>query len=408
MVELDLDQQFLTAQQRADAGEWTPEDLEELESWLASLDVQDEEGLDAAADWDESEHPRDDDGKFTEGGGGGEDLVTVVARVPKEGVHTLENVRVRVFRAGGLGENKRGIFFGDSKTSVAPYARIHDAEIKEYVIEAKKVFVAEGIHEAWKHLYGKPLRYEEIDIKHKFNDTVKAGRWADEKVAASLRAKGYTALIWTNPLAPAKHELAVISPKAVIKEVSASLPTEMQAPKKTGDTEEDDSYTPFDVYDALESYGNFGSDQVNDLLRNPHSKQEGYARRDSKEMIAKLEAGFKDKRIYRTTAKPTWVYRGISDKRVFRALSKMRKGSVLTDRGFVSTSFNDDVARHALLSIDPKEDVFLSIRMPKGTKYLSGRRDEKEALLQNGTQFKVLRVERGSDPLEIDLEVLLR
>ena len=173
--------------------------------------------------------PRDGDGKWSEtGAGGGSGLAEVVAAYPPGEsdaeyykVSEAGAIDVTVYRTGGLTHHtkegaKRGTFFGDSEQSVRMYSPMHGgAPVEVYQVQAKKAIVARNAAVLWRHLYGKPLDVAEIDVR-RFGGLSSKGayQWAEGRIAGTLRAQGYDAIIYTSPPAPAKYELAVIAPKS--------------------------------------------------------------------------------------------------------------------------------------------------------------------------------------------------
>jgi hypothetical protein len=93
---------------------------------------------------------------------------------------------------------------------------------------------------------------------------------------------------------------------------------------------------------------------------------------------------------------------------VVEALDRLKPGTVITDKGFMSTSWSEDAADEFIRN---GEDVgvMLTIRLPRGTRVLAGDSTEHEALLQRGTRLRVVSAKsRGiKDPLVIDVEAEL-
>lgn len=181
----------------------------------------------------EDEHPRDQQGQFAPKDGGSpakpsapEDgarwLSDVISNVSTDVKEDMGPVTVRAFRVGETKDPGWGIFFGGTKEEVEPYASLHEGHgVKEYVLDAKKPFVARAQYALFQHLYGKPLQQGiyEWEQRHKGKGG-NAQREIEARMARDLRKKGYDAIIYTKPPAPAKHEIAIIDPKsASFKEV---------------------------------------------------------------------------------------------------------------------------------------------------------------------------------------------
>lgn len=129
----------------------------------------------------------------------------------------LTNIDLIVYRVGPLRDftAERGVYFGSDPDSIKSYSGIHPGHaIKPWQVQARRAFVAHNLHQAWQTVYGKRLDLNEIDIRLKLQSTAKAGRWADEKLAKTLRSRGFDALIYRKPAPPAKHEIALIGKTA--------------------------------------------------------------------------------------------------------------------------------------------------------------------------------------------------
>lgn len=141
-------------------------------------------------------------------------LSALVSGLP-DGVVPVGRAVVRVYRVGPLHKDKRGLFFAGSPESAGAYSSLHSGhQVQSYVVTVQNAVKASGPHQLWRHFFGKPLNLAEIDVRRKFNDIRKALRWADERLAAKVRAAGYDALIYTSPPPPAEMELAVVAPTA--------------------------------------------------------------------------------------------------------------------------------------------------------------------------------------------------
>ena len=129
----------------------------------------------------------------------------------------LSDIDLTAYRVGPVHafDKERGTYFGDDYQSAHGYATAHEGHaITPYRVQARKAFVAKNLHQAWLAVFGKRLDLNDIDIRLKLRSTVKAGRWADAQLSRKLRAKGYDALIYREPAAPARHEIALIDKTA--------------------------------------------------------------------------------------------------------------------------------------------------------------------------------------------------
>jgi hypothetical protein len=105
-----------------------------------------------------------------------------------------------------------------------------------------------------------------------------------------------------------------------------------------------------------------------------------------------LDKAFKDPR--NRTQKDTTLYRGIDNATL---LDSMEVGSTITDKGFVSTTYSQDVAKGFSQDEEEMTDTgaVITIRVPKGRpaidmQNISEAGDEEEVLLPRNSKFKVV------------------
>lgn len=156
--------------------------------------------------------------------------------------------------------------------------------------------------------------------------------------------------------------------------------------KKTFDANDD-----YSSQRAINDYGQLTHDQINSYLRGTGGWT-GQALADSKNYVKALDSAFENPHVYKTMTEDKTVYRGIADERVWRSFSRLKVGSVVGDKAFLSTSFKDSIAEKAT---DYDKSIMLAIRVPKGTRYLSGRNDEREAILNRGLKLKITGIQKG-------------
>lgn len=146
-------------------------------------------------------------------------------------------------------------------------------------------------------------------------------------------------------------------------------------------------------WQAISDYTQLSHDEINDYLRGT-ANFSGAAREDAKELADSIKAAFDDPKFYDTTSKKVTVFRGIENHGVFSRLSKAKEGDVISDKAFLSTSTSEEIAISAAGGRFPvTESVVLEISVPKGVRYLSGRRDEKEMIFNTKTKMKVKSVD---------------
>jgi len=125
---------------------------------------------------------------------------------------------VTVYRVGDpVDVYGRGVFYAGEREGADAYASIHSGKTTQaYDVTAQNVYVTTGPHSLYKELFpGKTFNDAvwQADKKSGFKSSVVASRAIEAKMAAKLKSMGHDALVYTNPPAPAKTELAVLNPK---------------------------------------------------------------------------------------------------------------------------------------------------------------------------------------------------
>jgi hypothetical protein len=200
------------------AAESTNEGDGEIELYVVvAVDSDDVQA--AFATWDEAKHPRhgagsDQGGEFAPSESPALDSL-VSGLDLSSGPKTLGAVKVLAYRVGPLSDPSggRGIFFGDSPESIADYEGLHPGhKMQRYEVSAKKAIAATGHHQLYKHLFGGTLQDAvwNADKASGFKSSVVAFAKMEVKMARALRAKGYDAIVYTSPPAPAKHEIVLL------------------------------------------------------------------------------------------------------------------------------------------------------------------------------------------------------
>ncbi len=152
-----------------------------------------------------------------------------------------------------------------------------------------------------------------------------------------------------------------------------------------------DEFDEVDAFDAIGQYGEESHEAINGHLRGQfHFKQQ--AKKDVARLVGVLDSGFQNSKVYKMTKGPQKVYRGIENDRVWNSFNHMKVGSEFGDKAFLSTSFKSTIASRAM---GPEKSVLLTIVLPSGTRYLSGRQNEREAILNRGLKMRVTRITKG-------------
>ena len=128
-----------------------------------------------------------------------------------------------VYRAGEVGNQKNGIFFGASKEEVLSYED-ENRKVKKYSVTIKNPLVAGRVTDAYHQLTGK--KKEMIDMRE--------GDWLklDETVARLAKKAGYDSITYVDPAPPATRELAILDKESV--EIKAST-TDSQPNEEMGE-----------------------------------------------------------------------------------------------------------------------------------------------------------------------------
>lgn len=126
-------------------------------------------------------------------------------------------ISVMVYRSGEIKDSGRGVFFADDKAGAQAYSSLHnDAPTVEYTVDAKNAYVIRNQFSLYRELYPTKgtLQDAVYKIDRRTNDSKKAFAIIEEKMAMELRKRGYDALIYTKPPAPATMELSVLDQKS--------------------------------------------------------------------------------------------------------------------------------------------------------------------------------------------------
>lgn len=142
---------------------------------------------------------------------------------------------------------------------------------------------------------------------------------------------------------------------------------------------------------ALSNYGQNTASFVNGRLRG--RTEGGYVQTDP--MIRIMDKSFATKGGHEVVKKDSEVYRFVENYGIHKTFSTLRVGSVVEDKAFLSTSHKEDL----ILGIGSRmnKGVVLTIKVPRGTKYLPGRFDEGERILDRSTRLKITHLTKGED-----------
>ena len=158
--------------------------------------------------------------------------------------------------------------------------------------------------------------------------------------------------------------------------------------------------------EAVGSYIEAMYRDINDFYRN--------GSRSEAELAETFDTAYKKASI--SLGKEEFLYRGWeitsnSDSRDW--IPNLKVGDVIEDKGFVSASSEERVAKdfaNVLGESGRTGSVIFRIKAPRGTKVLAGNADESELILYRGTKTKVTKVDmfvRGEKQnYEIELEVV--
>lgn len=152
-----------------------------------------------------------------------EDALSLASRartldsLPKD-TALLGPLTLRLFRAGKVDDPfKRGTFFAGDLKGAEAYSSIHSgAPAKEYLVEAKNVYQAKSHAALYRELFNESI-HDGIWKAERSKDvktSTEAWRKVEAKMAKELKKRGYDGLIYTEPLAPASIEFAVLDPKS--------------------------------------------------------------------------------------------------------------------------------------------------------------------------------------------------
>ena len=150
---------------------------------------------------------------------------------------------------------------------------------------------------------------------------------------------------------------------------------------------------------------------VSDYIQNTHlfingrlrgRTEGGYVQTDP--LIRSLDKAFATEGAHSVAKEELMRYRFSESYGVWKALSRAKVGTVIEDKAFLSTSSSQSLIERVGQGMD--KGVIFTIKMPKGTKYLSGRREEGESILDRSTRLKVRRITKGESVHYVDVTVI--
>lgn len=158
--------------------------------------------------------------------------------------------------------------------------------------------------------------------------------------------------------------------------------------------DEDESAAKYRTYDTMRAISEYGQNTytfINGYMRNPKTFGNLRTKQESKNLAEAMLDGFDNPEVYNVTKQDTKLYRGINHDGMFkwfRRYGKKLKGKVIYDKAFLSTSRSEEIVQKGFGGYGDKAVIF-RIKTPKGTKYLSGRGDEHESILNAKTKLLI-------------------
>jgi len=335
------------------------------------------------ADFKESEHPRESDGKFAPKGGGG----------------------------------------GGGASSGSPYPKLEGFALKKKKSEWHKAYKQSNqkMKEVETHPYDYPKNYLlELKAKHKklleefkfYNkfEIPKAG--AANKVETALKNLSVKPIpSYYDKLAAAHDPYPGVKPvQATMKPpVSAGAPAKpkIELPKRSKEASREmlraiakhrPAPTP-EEHSAIQSYKGAGYTEMNIALR--HKRVDTPKTTELKNWLNKA-----------SLPQDVDLFRGVKSEYAMHLWSLLDEGAIFVDRGFVSTtvdpSFADSWASGASWPGGVKTRMIMVIKAKQGQKAAAIRSanvpdSESEVLIQAGSRFKVTKMDFEHDRVEVEL-----
>lgn len=168
------------------------------------------------------------------------------------------------------------------------------------------------------------------------------------------------------------------------------------------------SYSEDDHYEALSDYLTGKYKPINTALRSESGKLS--------DTIAKIDSAFHNPNLTTETGGESH-YRGINGKQAYKTFSELKKGDVVGEKAYLSTTHDKDTAglfaAHGTLATDGEEPkssatpgVLLEIKTPGGVRFLSGSEEEGERIFPRGTRLKVRSVQKTPKLVHVVAEML--
>jgi hypothetical protein len=187
------------------------------------------------------------------------------------------------------------------------------------------------------------------------------------------------------------------------------------------------TYVGEETFRGIVSYTEQSHDGINTRLRNLRGRRGPSTSLDKaeNEVVKMMDKAF-DKASVQLT-EPVKVHRGtlldsydlmVDESDLPNAVSKMfREGAEFVDYGFGSTSIDRGIAdrftnpQHMTDAEDIEDrgrmvSIRMEITLPKGTRVLAGRPEEKELILPRGTKYRVIKSSNTGDEFTVHLEVI--
>lgn len=153
-----------------------------------------------------------------------------------------------------------------------------------------------------------------------------------------------------------------------------------------------------EVKESLRGYKGKGFEEINNYLRGSSTKRNEGIRKSIDRMI--------DEDLNYELEQSTLVYRGMrftySNKDIFDYQLEMLRSKMYSDNAFISTSTSEKISNsYARTLKDDVDSIFITIKLPKGSKVGYGQFKESEIILKPNSNFFVTglyeEVKKGSD-----------
>lgn len=331
--------------------------------------------------FEESKHPRAQDGKFGQGGGGVSGQVAAPTKKARVAARAARPVAAKSARAKAAAVNaKAKTLVSDARTKakglVTAASAKRAAALGKARASGRKLTPAAKAKIAGAHAKAKDKAKSIVEKAKAKALAMKAKVGAGKPPDPRRRA---TKTAGSTGKAPTRTPVAAPAPVSR----PAPRPTQISKEEHQARAESQLGSLSHDEAKAVNVYQGPAYSVINPELRKTGGT---LAHPELRAIADNIDAAIRKHRLPHDQQ----LFRGMRGDQMFRTLGAMKPGQVFQDHGFVSTSSDAEVGGFGQLK--------MVIAAPKGARGLHMRGHEREVLLPRGSRFRIEKIEHGSLP----------